>query len=217
MDAYSVHSDTYSETYSTFDWEYYHCVQPSFLDQDTQSSLVDDIHLRCPPITPHTCKHCQRVVLREENFTGSPRHLVLPLTVAEVRQAIEEQCDFFKLFLSSRFYGSYHAVFCSGCDRCSFHMNKLLKLKVQLKRMLGLGKSKKISYHCTKQAYNLRLEALWTRALVLSRLRPEKEWVGSPELRYCGWFKPMEIVVPVPRTAGVQGSSNETISDTVFA
>ena len=76
-----------------------------------------DVHLDKPPITPHSCKHCQRIVLRREHFTKLQSNRVeLPHTVNEIRQAIKDRCELILLFASAE--SPAHALFCSGCSEC---------------------------------------------------------------------------------------------------
>jgi len=75
-----------------------------------------DIHLDHHPITPHSCKHCQRIVLRRENFIQLPSLIKLPHTIPELRQAIKDRCELILIFASPEQPG--HLLVCSGCPDC---------------------------------------------------------------------------------------------------
>ena len=83
------------------------------------------------PITPHSCKHCQRIVLRREHFIQLPSRIKLPHTINELRQAIEDRCELILLFASAKQPG--HLLVCSGCSDCEDHQAS------HIRELAGLG------------------------------------------------------------------------------
>ena len=58
---------------------------------------MSDPHI---PIPPHSCRHCQRVVLRREHFKNMMCRIELPHTVAELEEAITDRCHLIRLFVN---------------------------------------------------------------------------------------------------------------------
>jgi hypothetical protein len=48
----------------------------------------------------HSCKHCQRIVLRRRNFEVEGCKIRLPHTPLEIRQAAKDGCEFIRLFFA---------------------------------------------------------------------------------------------------------------------
>ena len=82
-------------------------------------------------IPPHSCKHCQRIVLRREHFIQLPSRIKLPHSITELRQAIEDRCELILLFASPEQPG--HLLVCSGCSDCgdqkTSHIRELARRK----------------------------------------------------------------------------------------
>jgi len=74
------------------------------------------------PIRPHSCKHCQRIVLRKENITQLPCLIKIPHTIAEIRQAAEDQCELILCFAAALM--TSHMLHCSGCSGCIGHRRR---------------------------------------------------------------------------------------------
>jgi len=75
------------------------------------------------PIPPHSCKHCQRIVLRREHFIQLPSWIKLPHTKTELRQAIKDRCELILLFASPE--QPEHLLVCSGCSDCEDSLRSL--------------------------------------------------------------------------------------------
>jgi hypothetical protein len=173
------------------------------------------------PIPPHSCKHCQRVVLRREHFTQSSC-LVLPHTISEIRHAIKERCGFFMPLVLKT--GPHHLVFCSGCPLCTGPQEWRMDTLAMLKRVLGLARTEDVSedeaaddsYRWTKQAYKFNLKTLWKRGRVSLRFYTEEGCLSYLEWSYHGWLEPMKIPTPPPIVIGVEGSSRRIRSETTF-
>jgi len=78
------------------------------------------------PIPPHSCKHCQRIVLRRKHFIRLPSRIRLPHTITELRQAIEDRCELILLFASPEQPG--HSLICSGCADCEDHQASHIRM-----------------------------------------------------------------------------------------
>jgi hypothetical protein len=48
----------------------------------------------------HSCKHCQRIVLPYEKFVGDNHTVKLPHSGPEIRSAVEDGCELFRLFFA---------------------------------------------------------------------------------------------------------------------
>jgi hypothetical protein len=59
----------------------------------------------------HSCKHCQRIVLRYENFVEDVCPIEIPYTGSEVRRAVEDGCKLFRLFFFADGNGAYDGEF----------------------------------------------------------------------------------------------------------
>jgi hypothetical protein len=166
------------------------------------------------PIPPHSCRHCQRVVLRREHFDQPPSRVELPHTISEIRQAIEERCEFFMPLVSAM--KPHHLVFCSGCPLCTSPQEWRMDKLTMLKSVLGLARTKVESYRRTKQAYKFNLKTLWKRGRVSLRLYTTENRESFLEWSYHGWLEPIAMSTPRPMVIGVEGSSRRIRSETTF-
>jgi hypothetical protein len=66
---------------------------PSF-DNPTGGACV----MRLLDAPAHSCKHCQRIVLRSEHFESDSCTIKLPHTAQEIRRAFEDGCKFLGIF-----------------------------------------------------------------------------------------------------------------------
>jgi hypothetical protein len=190
-------------------------------DRESLSSAVvkAEPHL---PIPPHSCKHCERIVLRQEHFNQLPSRVELPHTISEIRQAIEERCGFFMVLVS--YTGPHHLVFCSGCPLCTRPQEWRMDKLAMLKRLFGHartedeseGEAADDSYRWTKQACKFNPKTLWKRGRVSFRFDTEEGSVSYLGWSYHGWLESMEICTPLPIVVGVEGSSRRILSVTTF-
>jgi hypothetical protein len=159
-------------------------------DQESLSSVVVKAkpHL---PIPPHSCRHCQRVVLRREHFNQPPSRVELPHTISEIRQAIEERCEFFMPLASNP--GPRHIVFCSGCPLCTGPREWRMRRLAILKHILGFARiTVSNRYRWIKQAHKFSLKTLWKRGRVSLRFYTTENRVSYLEWSYHGWLESLE-------------------------
>jgi len=181
-----------------------------------------NVHLDQPPITPHSCKHCQRIVLRREHFIDPNNRLMLPHTVSEIRHAARSGCDFFRLLASEP--GPHHLLFCPGCTKCTGPQDWRINRLALLKRVLGSKKAEypyngieNIPSYWTKEAYKLKFMACWKRRRVSLSMNNYWGWAPpSLELSYHGSWEPIGIPLITQKVIGVEGSSRTILSDKSF-
>ena len=82
------------------------------------------------PVPVHSCKHCQRVVLRREHVTQPSCRIYLPHTITEVQRAVGDNCELMMCFAAALW--PEHNRHCSGCPGCKdpslWNMSKLIEL-----------------------------------------------------------------------------------------
>jgi hypothetical protein len=90
---------TYNDTHSQLRCAVYSLTEGA-------ARLPNGRHIRCcvervmdPAHQPaHSCKYCQRMVLRPENFVDSVCRIEIPYTSTEIQSAVKDGCALFQLF-----------------------------------------------------------------------------------------------------------------------
>jgi len=187
------------------------CLLPA-MDED----IHRDIHLDHRPITPHSCKHCRRVVLRRENCIQLPSRIKLPHTISELRQAIEDGCELILLFASAKQPG--HLLVCSGCSDCEDHQASHIRELVERKYTFPLSYGGLRSDYSSILDRLKSLRSLWGHGGFWIELHPHYYGEGPTtyygegpttlDFKYKDLFK-MRLIPSVDMTAtGVTGVSS---------
>jgi len=177
-----------------------------------------DIHLDRPPVTPHSCKHCQRVVLRRDHFTKhQPKRVELPHTVNEIRQAINDRCELILLFASAK--SPAHALFCYGCFECEDPRAQSLNKVAMLQNGPSLSTKTWFSDRWTMGSYFYKLRSFCTLGPFSMIL--EKGRFQNFSLRFddYSWLQPTHLLSRglEVRAKGVTGMSDDGSNDNLLA
>ena len=167
-----------------------------------------DIHLDLPPIEPHSCKHCQRIVLRREHFQHESNRVELPHTVNDIRQALKDKCELILLFASAK--SPAHTLFCSGCSECADpqtqNLNKVAMLKYAPSRSTNwFSDPRKIG------SYFYKLRSLYTLGPFSMILQQRLSQGFSLRFDDYSWLQPTHLLSTgfEVKTQGLTGMSDE--------